>query len=974
MGKTNSNLKDQRQIFISYAHKDADLVLPDMEWLKSLEFSVWYDRQIKAGVSWADELAAAIDQSAFLVFFVSSRSVVSPHCLDEIAYALDAGKRVLAVYIEQVELQGGLKLSMSRTQAILRWQLKEDEYHGQFRRALDDFTAGTAADKPHTGILAHGPAQQLQKVWQVPLHRNLHFLGREDSLENIEVTFDTAKGPTVVALSGLGGVGKSQLALEYTYRYMKDNYVVAWVRAENPASTEADFVALATALGLAEANKADMRTVMSAVHAWLETNDNWFLILDNVEGPETLQQILPRNLRGRVLITTRYQGWGSKATSLPLTPFRVDEARDFVLDRTQESDVESAQKLVTRLGGLPLALEEACGYMDATGRSIAGYLKLFESHHNALLSRSQPRGDYPATLQTTWEVSFLELEKSHPEAVRLVNLLAFLGPDDLPENLLLGSDVPLDGKLPDPIEFDDLIAALRRYSLIKVDMDAVSIHRLVQLVIRDRLSDEMREYYALKALELIDKAFPVSGAVGDMLPDCGRLLPHAITALAHTDGLAEAEISSARLLGRTGTYQCARGSLQEGVGQIVKAYHLLLKQGEVTFDFAHACELYGRVQYQCGNLDEARSLLNKALEILEQVGDPDGTNIPQCLTLMAWICWSIGDTEAALRAAEESTRIISGRSSIKDPLTLSGQSITGRLLMDQGRVAEAIEVTDDCVSVIESLGGARHPLMCAAFLQISQVLLYAGMPVRARSWAQEALNLGVPAFGDHHPLVAGAHCIMGQVLLYFGEFEQALEEFETAIEYVRLVPTKISQHTAIAGSFMIETLLRLGRNDEAAAMLEECQSVFANKIAGEATRFHTRAMMVGAKLDSLDGDSEAAIRRCREIDESIKSRFGEQHHFRVPGLINRAEVLRSAELFEEARADLNLGLDLMRRQNLEDHPQVLACLAELARVAESTGEPGQAREYREQVVKGLRRCIGPMSPATIAMEKEMIDA
>ena len=264
--------------------------------------------------------------------------------------------------------------------------------------------------------------------------------------------------------------------------------------------------------------------------------------------------------------------------------------------------------------------------------------------------------------------------------------------------------------------------------------------------------------------------------------------------------------------------------------------------------------------------------------------------------------------------------------------------------------------------------------MCAAFLQISQVLLYAGMPVRARSWAQEALNLGVPAFGDHHPLVAGAHCIMGQVLLYFGEFDQALEEFETAIEYVRLVPTKISQHTAIAGSFMIETLLRLGRNDEAAAMLEECQSVFANKIAGEATRFHTRAMMVGAKLDSLDGDSEAAIRRCREIDESIKSRFGEQHHFRVPGLINRAEVLRSAELFEEARADLNLGLDLMRRQNLEDHPQVLACLAELARVAESTGEPGQAREYREQVVKGLRRCIGPMSPATIAMEKEMIDA
>ena len=116
MGKSNSKLPDQRQIFISYAHRDAELVLPDMEWLRSLEFSVWYDQQIKAGVSWADELATAIDQSAFLIFFASSRSIVSPHCLDEIAYALGAGKRVLAVYIEPVELQGGLKLSMSRTQ------------------------------------------------------------------------------------------------------------------------------------------------------------------------------------------------------------------------------------------------------------------------------------------------------------------------------------------------------------------------------------------------------------------------------------------------------------------------------------------------------------------------------------------------------------------------------------------------------------------------------------------------------------------------------------------------------------------------------------------------------------------------------------------------------------------------------------------------------------------------------------------
>lgn len=971
MGMTNSRVEKQQQIFVSYAHTDSDLVFSEIEWLKSQAFSIWYDQKIKPGVTWADELASAIDDSTFIVFFVSSQSIRSPHCLDEIAYALGAGKQILAVYIEPVELQGGLKLSMSRTQAILHWQLKEEEYRNQFRMALEHIGDSTGPDRRRMGMPAHRVARQVQRIWQVPLHRNLHFLGRDDSLEDISTIFDDAKQPVILALTGLGGVGKSQLALEYAYRYMQKNQVVAWIRAESQASFAADFATLATALGLEEANKADMHVVIAAVHAWLEKNENWFLVLDNLEGPQALEKFLPRHLRGHVLVTTRYQSWGSTARNLALTPFDVNVARDFVLSRTNDGDAESALELVAQLGGLPLALEEACAYMDATGRSIASYLKLFQSHHHALLSRSRPRGEYPATLQTTWEVSFLELEKTQPAAVRLVNLLAFLGPDDVPESLLLESDVLLDGKLLDQLEMDDLVASLRHYSLIKVDHGAVSLHRLVQMVIRDRLSEELRRQYAISALELVEKAYPAGSSVGDMLPDCSRLLPHAVTALGHTDGMAGVQICAGRLMGRTGIYQCARGALREGLDHLIKSYQIFLQLDENSIDFAQVSELYGRVEYQCGNLEEARALLEKALTILEGLGETGITYIPPCLTLLAWICWSIGDAKAAMKAANESTRMVSQFNNCRDPLSLSGQSMVGRLLMEEGKVAEAVKVTDDCVSVIESLGGGRHPMLCSSFLQISQVLVYAGLPGRARAWAQESLTLGTAAYGKYHPLVAGARCIMGQIALEFGELEQAVKEFTIAMDYVRQAPTRISQYSAIASSFMIWTLLRMDSVNEAEALLAEAQTLCANNIAGESTKFRAHIALMAARLSSLNGDNETAINLCTEADGMIQERFGVRHIFRLPRLITRGKVLRVAGSYDEARAALKLGLEIMHENGLHDHPQTMACFSGLAKVADLTDEHEQAVEYRRQAVKGLRVCTGPHSPVTIAMESKL---
>ncbi len=186
------------------------------------------------GSDWAGALAQQIDHCAALLFFASRSAIASAHCLNEIAYAVDAGKPIVVVYLEPVELSGGVKLFVARTQAILRWQLTADEA----RRQILDVLSGHARNPRQ-------PKPKPPALWRVPLRRNHSFSGREQLLAAIEETFDNTPDPAVLVLAGLAGVGKSQIALEYAFRHADEFGVVAWLRAEESATLNADFVELA---------------------------------------------------------------------------------------------------------------------------------------------------------------------------------------------------------------------------------------------------------------------------------------------------------------------------------------------------------------------------------------------------------------------------------------------------------------------------------------------------------------------------------------------------------------------------------------------------------------------------------------------------------------------------------------------------------------------------------------------------------
>ena len=273
--------------------------------------------------------------------------------------------------------------------------------------------------------------------------------GREELLANLDALLSAgdAEVPPVVALYGLGGIGKTSVALEYTYQHLS-RLGVAWqLAAEDQATLAAGFGELAAQLSAGgDLDVRDVRDPVASVHGALDALPaEWLLLFDNAEDPASVGPYLPPAGRGRVLVTTQNQNWRRyQALEVPVLDPGI--AADFLVSRTEDPDQVSARKLAIKLGQLPLALEQAAAYVQAAGGSLADYLALFQQRRLDMMVRGGPI-EYGKTVTTTWDLAFGRLEQSAPLAVGMLRLLAFCAPEAIPLRLLLQSRPEVAGRL-----------------------------------------------------------------------------------------------------------------------------------------------------------------------------------------------------------------------------------------------------------------------------------------------------------------------------------------------------------------------------------------------------------------------------------------------------------------------------------------------------------------------------------------------
>ena len=575
--------------------------------------------------------------------------------------------------------------------------------------------------------------------------------GREDLLADLDVVLAGGEGggPRLAALYGLGGAGKTSVALAYAHRHLAETGIAWQLAAEDPAVLAAGFGELAAQLGARDGGDP-----VAAVHAILAAYPaGWLLLFDNAPGPEALAGFVPPGGDGRVLITSRNALW-PPGRGLEVPVLDLDAAAGFLAARTGDADHQAAASLAEAVGGLPLALEQAAAYIQASGDSLAGYLAAFQQRRAEVMARGEPAG-YPGTVAAAWALAFTQLEESAPDAAVLLRMLTFCAPEAIPLRLLLQPRPGLTEQLPaevtpvlaplldDELAVKDAVAALRRYSLARPAGDgAVSVHRLVQAVTADQMPEPLAQAWRQAAATLIDAAIPQTPERRATWPDFAALLPHAQVAL--TDDSASMGLL-VDYLGESGSYTAAV-ELQQRIVDV--STRSIGSEHPATLGVRHDLAYWIGL---AGNAARARDQLAELLPVKERVLGPEH---PSTLITRNQLARWTGDAGDAAGARDQLAELLPIQKRVlgpDHPDTLATWHNFAYYSGEAGDAAGARDQIAELLPVLERENGPEHTDTLATRSNLASWTGEAGDAAGARDQFAALLPIYERVLGPEHP-------------------------------------------------------------------------------------------------------------------------------------------------------------------------------------------------------------------------------
>ena len=641
-----------------------------------------------------------------------------------------------------------------------------------------------------------------QRIWNVPHPYNRFFTGRKELLSRLQKQLRKGQKAALSqpqAISGLGGIGKTQIAVEYAHKHRQKYQAILWARAESHEALTSSFVEIARLLDLPQKDEQDQTMIVQAVKRWLQENSGWLLILDNADEPKVVREFLPTKSAGHILLTTRAQALGGLAQRIEVDTFTPELGALFLLrratiidadgtlDDAMQSDRDIAMQISEELGGLPLALDQAGAYIEETSCSLADYLDLYRTRRAEVLKeRGGLTDDHPDSVATTWSISFEKVEQANPAAADLLRLCAFLAPDAIPEEIISAGAEHLGPLLRtaarDPMILNKATAALGAYSLISRNATEkiLSIHRLVQAVLRDALPDDEGKLWAERTVLAVSKACP--DVVFAMWQQWERYLPHALACgdLVEQEKLLLPE--TFRLLNETGNYLCERARYTEAKKLYQQCLHVWKQDQEHEhLDVAYFLRGLGNVYSELSEYSQANDLYQRSLSIFEQhlgYNDPD---VARCLNNLAILCKVQGNYKKAEQLYQRSLDIWEQSWGPEHPNVAQSLNNLAVLYAEQGKYEKAKELFERSRNIREQKLGPQHPDVAQSLSNLANVYTEQGKYEKAKELFEHSQHIRKQELGSQHPDIA--YSFNGLAILHQrkGEYTKAEELFRQSL-------------------------------------------------------------------------------------------------------------------------------------------------------------------------------------------------
>ncbi|RYP57001.1 hypothetical protein DL770_010782 [Monosporascus sp. CRB-9-2] len=753
----------------------------------------------------------------------------------------------------------------------------------------------------------------------VPFGRNEDFVGRESTLQQLLERIPPSANKDDcqrTAVEGLGGVGKTQVALEAAYRVRDEHPAcsVFWVPAVDSISFEKVYREIGEALGVQglDDDKADVKSLIKAALSRKNVG-SWLLIVDNADdlkllfSDQALADYLPFSRNGSILFTTRNHEAAVRLDIrehiITLKKMSDTEATKLLrtgLKENQTSDTESTARLLEFLANLPLAIKQASAYMAKTGISTIKYLSYYQSSNQTtakLLSKDfEDRGRYRDInnpIATTWLISFNHISRDMPLAAYYLKFICFLAEKDIQISLLPSGE--------DELEANEAIGTLKGYAFIldRENPDSFDIHRLVRLAMRNWLQEkgEWQEWTVHVIQQLTDK-YPFPEHENRMYEEAEQMhrqaleLREAILGKEHPFTLGSMNYLADALYSQ-GKYEKA----EQMYRQTLELREAVMGRKH-PFTFASMNNLANALDSQ-GKYEEAEQMHRQALKLREEALGRENPGTLTRMNNLALVLRSQGKYEEAEQMHRQALELIKAVLGRKHPSTLTSMNNLASVLDSRGNYEEADQMHRQTLELTEAAMGSEHPDTLDSINSLASVLDRQGKYEEAEQMYRQTVELREAVLGREHPDTLNSMNNLAFVLDSQGKYEKAEQMHRQTLELMEAAMGREHPYILYSMGNLANVLRNQGKYEKAELMHRQILKLTEAAMGSEHPNTLDSMNNLALVLDS-QGKYEEAEQMYRQILELIKEVLGREHPYTLTRMNNLASVLRSQGKYKEA--------------------------------------------------------------------------